>query len=68
MLSFGVCHDDVIIMPIVCQSYPSQTKILEGLTNRPESVFEALFNASWLSGKVGSTFQNLRLGSIKVTR
>ena len=65
-----------------CQLYPSQTKILEGRTNISECVFEALFkgvstgfglanvekcfeNAFW---KVGSAFQNLRLGSINFAR
>jgi hypothetical protein len=58
--------------------YPSQTKILEGRTNLPECVFEALFRGvstrfglrivencfEHTFGKVGSSFQNLRLGSI----
>ncbi len=56
------------------------TKIFEGRTNLSECVFEALFNgASTLFGirivekfferalgKVGSSFENLRLGSIKL--
>ena len=58
--------------------YPSQTKILEGRTNVSECIFEALFkgvstrfglrivekcfeDTFW---KVGSAFQNFRLGSI----
>jgi hypothetical protein len=59
--------------------YPSQTKILEGRTNRPERLFDALFKG--VSTQLGlrnvekcvektfrtvcSAFQNLRLGSIK---
>jgi len=60
---------------------PLQTKIWEGRTNLPECVFEALFKgvshvfglrivekcSENPFGKVGSTFPNLRLGSIKLT-
>ena len=60
------------------QTYPSQTKILEVRTNLSECVFEALFKGVSTRfgrrivekcfenafGKVGSDFQNLRLGGV----
>ena len=63
-------------MPI----YAPQTKILEVRTNLSECVFEALFNDSSPKssthalekcfenafGKVGSDFQNLRLGGVNL--
>jgi len=62
--------------------YPSQTKILDGRTNVSECDFEALFKGLSTRfglrivekcfenafGNVGSTVQNLRLGSIKLLR
>ncbi len=72
-----------IIRAILLQKfYPSQTKILEVRTNLSECVFEALFKGVSTRfgrrivekcfenafGKVGSDFQNLRLGSINFRR
>jgi hypothetical protein len=64
------------------KSYPSQTKILEGGTKDEIRIFEALFHGSWPKLSTHalekcfenqhfifcSSFQNLRLGSIKVDR
>jgi len=63
-----------------CEIYPSQTKILEGLTKEEIRIFEALFKG--VSTRFGlrtiekcfenpdfffcHSFQNLRLGSIKL--
>jgi hypothetical protein len=76
-------HDDRSmvdgIIDLSIEIYGPQTKILEGRTNRPERVFEALFKGvSTLFGlrivekcfetafrTVGSAFQNLRLGGVK---
>jgi hypothetical protein len=64
----------------IMKFYDSQTKILEGRTNRPEHLFDALFKdvstrfglrivekcVEKMFRTVCSAFQNLRLGSINL--